>query len=331
MRVRMILAVAGLILAAGPQIAAAAEPRVVVTIKPIHALVAQVMLGVAQPLLIVDGAASPHTFSLKPSAARAINDAGVFIRISEAMEPFTRKVASALPATVKLVSLTDAPGVNVLPQRQGGTFEKHEHHELGHEPSHDGDEAGHDHHDDGAAAESDSAKDGHIWLDPSNAKAIVAYVAKVLSEAYPESAPAFAANAAAVTIKLEAMTARLESELGPYKDRPFIVFHDATQYFEARFGLAAAGSITVTPDVQPSAKRLTAVRLKIVSLGAACVFSEPGFQPDLVAAVTEGTAARAGRLDPEGLTLAAGPEMYFDLMDKMAANFKYCFDGPQTR
>lgn len=320
---RKILPLAGLLaslaLAAATGFAAAAEPRVVVTLKPLHSLVAQVMQGVGTPTLIVDGAASPHTFTLKLSAARAINDADVFIRISDSMEPFTRKLTEALPQTVKVISLIDTLGMIVLPQRQGDTFEKHEHHDAGHD--------GHDDHDE--AEEKDGAKDGHIWLDPRNAKLIVTGIAKVLSERYPENSAAFASNATALNAKLDALDAEISRQLAALQGKPFIIFHDATQYFEARYGLMAAGSVTVTPDVQPSAKRLTAIRKKIAGLDTVCVFAEPGFQPNLVAAVTEGTAARAGTLDPEGLTLPAGPDMYFDLMHAMAQNLKSCFDAPR--
>jgi zinc transport system substrate-binding protein len=268
---------------------------------------------VGTPHLLVDGSASPHTFTLKPSAAAAINDADVFIRISPELEPFTRKVGEALPSTVKLVSLANASGMILLTQRRGETFEKHEHHD-----------AGHDDHDDDD--DKDSTKDGHIWLDPANAKAIVAEVTRVLSETYPDQAEKFAGNAASTVAALDALTAEIEAQLANYKDKRFIIFHDATQYFENRFGLNAAGSVTITPDVQPSAKRLTAVRKKITDLGAVCVFAEPGFQPNLVAAVTEGTKARAGTLDPEAQTLSPGPDLYFELLRSMARNFKTCFD-----
>ena len=107
--------------------AIATEMKVVVTLKPVHALVSQIMAGIATPTLIVDGSASPHTFTLKPSGAKAINDAGVFIRVSESVEPFTRKISQALPKTVQLVTLAEQPGMTLLDQRQGGTFEKHAH------------------------------------------------------------------------------------------------------------------------------------------------------------------------------------------------------------
>ncbi len=297
--------------------AAASEARVVVTTKPIHSLVASVMGAVASPRLLVEGAASPHTFTLKPSGARAINDAEIFIRISDAIEPFTRKIVSALPTSVTLLTLADAKGITLLGQRKGGSFEEHGHH---------GDDKGeaHGHKDD----EGGEVKDGHIWLAPSNATAIVEAVSAALSAKFPDHATTFKANTARTVARIEAMAKEIETLVTPVKDRPFIVFHDSTQYFEHSFGLAAAGSITVSPDVQPSAKRLTAVRKKIASLGAACVFTEPGFQPNLVAAVTEGTNARSGALDAEGARLTPGPNLYFDLMGGLARSLADCLRPP---
>ncbi len=293
---------------------AADAPKVVVTVKPVHALVAAVMAGVAEPTLVVDGSASPHTFTLKPSVARAINSADLFIRVSEQLEPFTRKVAQALPEAVMLVSLADKKsGVKLLEQRASGTFDAHDHAE-------DGDHDGHDH---------EAQHDPHIWLDPENAKVIVDVVTKALVAKDPAHAGAYKFNAGALIAKIDVLTLEIEKDLTAVKDKPFIVFHDAYQYFEKRFGLAAAGSVTLSPDQQPSAKRLTAVRRKISELGAVCVFAEPGFQPNLINAVTEDTRARAGTLDPEGVTLTPGPELYFELMRGLAKSAVECLSRPQ--
>jgi zinc transport system substrate-binding protein len=292
-------------------------PKVVVTIKPVHSLVMRLMAGIGTPRLIVEGSASPHTFTLRPSTARAINEADIFIRVSDALEPFTHKLVTTLPASVKVVTLAGATGVELLDQRQGGTFEKHEHeHEqAGSAGAHDH-EAHEDHDEDG--------KDGHIWLDPQNAKAIAADVASVLEARYPEYAPQVKANEAGLIADLDALDHELSDELKSSQGKPFIVFHDATQYFERHFGLQAAGSITVSPDVPPSAKRLTEVRSKIGSLGAVCVFTEPEFQPNLVAAVTEGTQARSGTIDVEGQLLTPGPTLYFDLMRGVSRSVSRC-------
>ena len=308
-----------LVLAVVSGASAAEAPKVIVTIKPVHALVSQIMSGIATPALIVDGAASPHTFTLKPSTARAINEADVFIRVSDALEPFTRKITQSLPAGVTVLTLADAPGITLLDQRKGGTFESH-HHDAGGE--NDGG-AGHEDHNEDA-----QGKDGHIWLDPQNAKVIVRAALRALIGRYPEYAAKMTVNATALEGRLDALSAELATQLNDVRGKPFILFHDATQYFENRFGLSASGSITVSPDVPPSAKRLTEVRRKISTLGAVCVFTEPNFQPNLVAAVTEGTQAHAGMLDAEGQMLAAGPDLYFELMRGLARNLAGCLTAP---
>ncbi|MET0431406.1 MAG: zinc ABC transporter substrate-binding protein [Hyphomicrobium sp.] len=301
--------------------AACAEttPNVVVTIKPIHSLVSRLMAGIGEPKLVVDGSASPHTFTLKPSTARAINDADIFIRVSDSLEPFTRKIVTSLPPGVTVLTLAGADGVKLFDQRQGGTFEKHHHEEAG-EAEHEGHDEHADHDEDG--------KDGHLWLDPDNAKAIVADVAKAIAARYPQYAAKVKQNEAALDADLDALNGELSSELKGAQGKPFIVFHDATQYFERRFGLGAVGSITVSPDVPPSARRLTDVRSKISSLGAVCVFTEPSFQPNLVAAVTEGTHARSGTIDVEGQMLPPGPNLYFELMRGLARNLSSCLTAP---
>ena len=298
---------------AGPVLAESAAPKVVVTLKPVHALVSAIMEGVGTPVLLVDGAQSPHTFALKPSGARAMAQADLFIRVSPALEAFTLKASEALPPSVSMLTLAGVPGVHVLKQRQGALFEAHDHHDEG-EVGGDHDHCGDDH----------VAIDGHIWLDPENAKAIVTAVTKALVARYPESAGRFKSNAAALDAKIAKLEAELATELAPLNGKSFIVFHDAYHYFEARFGLQASGSITLSPEVQPSAKRLTEVRQKIWGLGAVCVFAEPGFQPALVAAVTEGSKAKSGTLDPEGVALQPGPDLYFDLMRNLGRDMKAC-------
>jgi zinc transport system substrate-binding protein len=310
-----------------------AELKVTATIKPIHALVAQVMEGVGVPDLLVKGAASPHTYALKPSDARALNHANIFFRVSETVEPFTRKIVSALPDTVKTVTLADAPGIELLNVRTGDTFEKHDH---GHDGKDEHDHDGHDHandHDHGDHAhdhstEANGTRDGHVWLDPQNGRKMIAEIARVLSEASPENADKFEANAARADAALVALQVDIARDLAPIKAKPFVVFHDAFQYFEHRFGLSAVGSITISPDAQPSAKRLTEIRRKLQSLSAVCVFSEPQFQAKLVNAVTEGTTARSGTLDPEGALVDPGPSAYDTLLRNLSDDLRACLAQP---
>ena len=174
--------------AAGTGAAKAEAPGVVVSIKPIHSLVAAIMQGVGEPDLIVEGAASPHTYSLKPSNATALQDADVVFWVGHGLEAFLEKPLEALGGKATVVELEDAPGLEKLQFREGGPFEAHTHEgEEGHEHAAEAGHEGHEHEE----------FDMHIWLSPDNARAIAAEVAKVLSEKDPANAEAYKANAAA--------------------------------------------------------------------------------------------------------------------------------------
>jgi zinc transport system substrate-binding protein len=287
--------------------AAAAELRVVVTIKPLHALVAQVMAGAGTPQLLVKGTASAHTYALKPSDAAKLNQADIFFRMSEVMEPFTAKVAKSLPKRVQVVTLQDTPALELLPRRTGATFEDE------HDDDHD---HGHKHADDPI--------DGHAWLDPVNAKLMADRIAEVLSAKEPAKASVYRANAEALKTKLDELNAEIARDVAPLADRPFVVFHDALQYFERRYGLKAVGSIAMSPEVAPSAKRLSTLRKRVASLGAVCVFAEPQFDTRLGDNLVEGTRARTGTIDPEGSKIEAGPDLYFKLLRNLAKDLRTC-------
>ncbi|MCC0044360.1 MAG: zinc ABC transporter substrate-binding protein [Brucellaceae bacterium] len=321
---------------------ASALDGVVTSIKPIHSLVAGVMGDTGTPHLLVRGAASPHTFALRPSDARALENAKLVFWIGPMLETALDGAIDTLGAGATVVEFADIHDLVKLPLREGGAFETHDHdHEEHGEHEHDeaGDHDGHDDHEDDHHAEAhddddhdhdgehhahEGGFDAHLWLDPQNAAVMVGEIAEALTAADPGNAATYAANAGNLTARLESLTTELAAELEPVKDRPFIVFHDAYHYFENRFGLAAAGSITVSPDVLPGAERLAEIRAKIAQLGATCVFSEPQFESKLVTVATEGTGAASGVLDPLGAELEDGPELYFELLRGMAGSLHDC-------
>ncbi|MDK1489650.1 zinc ABC transporter substrate-binding protein ZnuA [Sinorhizobium sp. 7-81] len=306
-------------------------PNVVASIKPVHSLVASIMEGVGEPSLIVEGGASPHTYNMKPSNAAALQAAKVVFWVGHGLEAFLDKPLEALGSNAKVVELGEAPGLEKLKFREGGAFEAHD--DEGHEGEDHGAEeaahAGHEEHagEQVAAHEHDHAEgefDMHMWLDPMNAKAMAAEIEKALAEVDPENAAAYAANLAKLNQRLDALDKHLAETVAPVQDKPFVVFHDAYQYFEHRYKVRVAGSITVSPEVLPGAERLSEIRAKIKELGATCVFAEPQFEPKLINVVIEGTPAKSGTLDPEAATLDAGPDLYFQMMENIGASMKSC-------
>ncbi len=322
MRAAKSFLIASTILATTP-IAARADIQVVASIKPVHSLVAAVMSGVGEPGLIVEGAGSPHAFSMRPSQAVMLENADVVFWIGHDLEAFLEKPLEALASNAKSVELIKAHGLVKLDLREGGTFDAHDHGEHEAHEDHDHDDHAHEKHDDHAHDQHDEFN-VHIWVDPVNAKALVHEIEETLVEADPDNAPKYKANANDITARLDAMTAEIAADLETVKDKPFVVFHDAYRNFEDRFGLTAAGSITVSPEVQPGAERVSELRTKISELGATCVFSEPQFEPKIVQIITENTSAKSGILDPLGTSLQDGPDLYFELIRNMATSFKTC-------
>lgn len=302
---RRLFAALVLLLALLPAIpAAAAAPRVVASFKPLQSLAAAVMAGVGMPASIIHGAGSPHTYSLRPSDALELSRANVVFWIGPNFETFLIKPIASLSPAAHVVTLIQAPGVDVLEARRGGSWEDDDDRPLGDRSL---DEA-----------------DPHVFLDPVNAEAMVRAMAATLSAVDPADSARYQANAAAEIARLQALNAELARTLAPVRGLPFVVFHDGTQYLEHRYGLTAVGSIVVSPERLPGARRIEQIHDKIKAQHAVCVFAEPQFQSALVRTVVEGTQARTGVLDYVGVDLRPGPDAYFEMMHGLARSLVGC-------
>jgi zinc transport system substrate-binding protein len=306
--------------------AATAEINVVASIKPVHSLVAGVMQGIGEPELLVKSAGSEHGYTVRPSEARSLEQAQVVFWVGQSLETFLVKPLQALAGNAKVVDLSQVPDLTLLAAREAGTWEAGE----------DGDtHAGADGEGGGALVNNSGAADHakeyargrndmHIWLDPGNAQALTTAVAAALVDSDPPNGPSYQANAERLRQRLGQLDRSLADRLATVADRPFVVFHDAYQYFERRYGLQAVAAITINPTLRPSVRRFQEIQKQVEELGVACVFAEPQFEPALVDALIEGTDVRKGVLDPLGADLEPGPEQYFQLMDRLADSLIDC-------
>lgn len=315
-----------------------AAPRVVADIAPVHSIVAAVMAGVGAPDLLIRPGVSEHDAALRPSDAAALDAADLVVWVGPALTPWLEGPLDTLAGGATRVTLMEAPGVTLLPRREGGTFEAHVHAHEGDEEhadedghaAHAEDAHGHEdeHADEGHGHEAHGGADPHVWLDPENAAAIAAVVAEALAGVDPANAASYRAGAERFRAEAAALQAEIAPRLAPLADRPFVVFHDAYHYFEDRFGLEAAGAISASDAAPPSAARIAEIRALVAGVGAVCVFAEPQFDPRLAATVTEGTATRTGVLDPLGVGLEPGPALYPALLRGLADGLVGCLAPP---
>jgi zinc transport system substrate-binding protein len=278
-----------------------AAPRVVTSIAPVNSLAAAVMGDVGQPVQIVRGYGSPHAYQMRPSDAAHLRDADLILWIGPSLETFLERPLSRHREGTRVIALSTLPGLVLLENRAGGV--------------HDGDAHEHAH---------TASFDPHIWLSPANAKRMAGAIAGELTALDPANAPLYATNLERLNQRIDSMQNSIQSRLAPVANTPFVVFHDAFQYFEASFGLNAVGSVTVSPDQMPSALRIRALKEAIDKSNARCVFREPQFESALMRVLLEDSKARAGVLDPLGTDIDPGPDAYFELMNGNADALLEC-------
>ena len=298
-----------------------AEIKVVASIKPIHSLVSYVMDGVGTPSILVDGSSSPHTFQLKPSHAQMLQDADIVFWIGEDLESFLETPLESIATNAKKITLMELDDIELLKFREKHIFEEH----AGHDDHGDEHEEGHDEHEDehGHNDEHNHGEfDIHFWLDPAIAKVIVKNIADELSNIDVANKATYEANASKAISELDELIA--ETKLKINKNATYVVFHDAYQYFEGRFGIEVLGALSVNPEILPGAKQLAEIREVIEHENVNCIFSEPQFNPSIAKTIAADTGVKAAILDPLGAELDPSKDLYFDLIADMASSFSGC-------
>jgi zinc transport system substrate-binding protein len=284
----------------------------------VHALVAEVMGDLGQPVLLLERGADEHDFQLRPSQAADVAGSDLVVWIGPDLTPWLEGALETRPAGASALALLTAEGT--FTRAYGEEGHDHDHGAEGHEDEHA--EEGHDH---------DHAHDGtdpHAWLDPANGRIWLGLIADELARLDPANAATYAANAAAASERIDALEAELTTLLAPVQGKPLVTFHDAYGYFGDHFGLNFAGSITLGDASSPGAKRLAELRATMEAGEVLCIFPEAQHDAALVTQMAEGTGARiGGTLDPVGSTLEPGPGAYAALLRGMATTLADCVAG----
>lgn len=282
-------------------------PGVATDVPPVHSLVARVMDGIGTPELIVPPTASPHDFALRPSDAGLLEEADLVIWIGPELSPAVTRAIEAL-SEAEILTLLDVAQTQVLGFRENAIFEEHDHdHEHDHDDEHDHD-----------------GRDPHAWLDPENAVIWLPEIARVLGRADPQNADAYLENARQAAADIQAQQTEISGRMAGLAQQPFIVFHDAYHYFEARFDVEATGAIALGDAEVPGPRRLAEIEAAVRDQGIRCAFAEPQFNTNLVDVAFAGAGARIEVIDPLGSMLQPGPDLYQEMLDGIATSFEAC-------
>ncbi len=275
-----------------PALVDAAELRVVTTIRPVHSLVAAVMVQ-GQPSLLYSGTESPHETALRPSQARALQAADLIVRVDAGFETALRRPLRTMASGATILTLSQAAGVTRLPRRgEGGT-----------------------------------GTDPHIWLDPRNAAAMVRAIPDALAALDPQRANALRARAEQAAVEFS----RLDSEIAALlAGRPptFVAGHDAFQYFEARYGLQAVGALIGPDGSRLGVRGSRELRRRALAAKAGCVLDDGPIPGRLARTLAADLGARLVSFDVLGSNLEPGPGLYPALLRQGTKILAACLGKP---
>ena len=301
--------------------ALAEAPRVVVDIAPVHALVAQVMEGVAEPYLLLAQDANPHAVQLKPSQARMLSQADLVIWVGPDLSPWMETALGSLGEADQIV-LMEHPATALrefapIGHDAHADDDHHDDHDHdAHDDGHDEDEHAHDHGD----------TDPHVWMSVDNARAWVGAFAEELVAHDPDNAATYRANAERADAGLGDLIGRIEARLAPHQGSEIITFHASFGYFADRFGIEIAGSVRPGDATTPSARAIAELEEIVADHGVECAFAEPAFDPGLLESIAGDTGLRIGTLDPTGALQAPGPGHYAATLYAAADSIATCLE-----
>ena len=280
------------------------------------------MQGVGEPALLVKSLGSEHSYSLRPSEARALEQATAVFWIGETMETFLIKPLQTLPTRAEVVELWEVPGSDPArgPRRRdvGGACGS-------------GEDAG--------ARRRGRGRGSRAWPWPWRDRH-----ARLAGSRQRQGAgsrdrdhagggrpgqrsglPGQRGGAAATARATS--TRRCGSGWRRWRTGPTSCSTTPTNISSAATG---CGRSARSRSTRPSGRARSGwqeIRARLAQLDAACVFAEPQFEPALVDTVIEGSSARKGVLDPLGASLEAGPDQYFALLDGLAGALVACLDA----
>ncbi len=283
------------------------EINVVVTIRPLHSLVAAVMQGVGKPVLLLNTTQSPHHTNLRPSDYRKLANANIVFWDGPELETFMPALEKKYQDKTKFVSLMHARGVKLLPLRRkqnraGKT--------LNPVPS------------------QHTLYDPHFWLSSFNARQIVKAVTHQLIQLDTTHKSIYLQNEKHTLKRINRLNHLVSKKLDNIKT-PFISYHDAYQYFEKEYHLNRLASVNLNDESSPGIRHIQYIKHIINQQHVKCIFYEAPVKPPIIATLLKDTTASAVQLDVLDLKQKAGKSLWFNMIKTLASKMAQCLKKPQ--
>ena len=281
-----------LLLSCAPVSYSAQNFNVMVTIKPIHAIVMGLMKDVAKPELLINGKQTPFTFKLKPAQLTRMKKANLLIWVGPELEKTLQPAIAKLPKSVKVIELLSRDDLKILPSRVHP-----------------------------------NQRNPFFWMDDRNAIILIDLLTEEFIKMDPEHAHIYKRNRLRILKPLKRIDKEFEYGYRGLKSGIGVQYYDTLYYFEQAYALKLLGQVTGTPWDKVSATNLLNVRQKLMSKQAVCLFVDRSMPADDVSLITSGLNVNIGNLDVFGQQFKPSESLYIKLMNFNTDAIKRCLNA----
>ena len=278
-------------------------PNVVVSIKPLHSLVAALMQGVGAPQLLVDGGQTAFNIRLDEAKLKSLADADLVIWVGPELEGFLAEAMKHVTCKGKKLEMLSVEAFKVLPSRQ-----------------------------------IEGARDPFLWLDVRNAEAFVDVFHEALTSIDPGNAGIYAKNRRAVKARIAALDRKFEYGFRAVAAGEGWAYHNTQQYFSQSYALYLNGYLTHAPGQPADMAKLLKTRNAMAASGKSCLFTEAGMDKTGLELIASAPGVRVAELDSFATRLTPGPDLYETMMRNNFKVISECFEaigavytGPKAR
>lgn len=272
------------------QVAADDKIKVVTTFYPVYEFTKAVTGDSADVSMLIKPGTEPHDFEPSTKNIATISNADMFVYMDDSMEMWAKKVQKSIDSDD--LTVVRASGDMLL---MAGTAEEEE---EGHE--------GHSHE-----------YDPHVWLSPKRAVTLVENIRDAFVAKYPDKAETFKTNSAAYIDKLNTLDEEYIDGLSDAKQKSFVTQHAAFGYLALDYGLNQISIAGISPEVEPSAKRIASLAKYVKKYDIKYIYFEENASSKVASTLADEADVKTKILNPlESLTnkqIKAG-EDYFSVM-----------------
>lgn len=283
-------------LAAALASAPAFATNVVASIKPVELLVRAVAGDGVNVSTLVPPGASPHSYNMKPSERRALEQADVIFWVGPEIETFLSRMLNGADFRDRTVAFMPGEGV-AEPMEDDDHHHDHDH---GH---------GHDH---------SGGEDPHIWLDPVLALEMAKDIRDALADIDGADVEALDTNLARFERDLKSTEQAIIADLAPARDIDLFTYHDAFSRYAGHYSLKLAGVLTLNPELSPGARHIAEVQERLQNATKPCLLTEPQFDRQWWRSITQGIDVTFTTWDPLATDIPAGPDGYIQFQRSVA-------------